>query len=360
MPHSVGETEYEEVAIRIEGAAFSGGRKFRFWESAEIRLALDSFSTVGFTAPFAYDDPHHREAFRPFSYRGVEVSISDELVFNGTMVGISPSGDAEKSVVAVTAYALPAVLEDCTEPATALPLEFNGLSLKDIARALVKPWALGVDVGADSGTPFDRVALESDQSPHALLADLARQRGLVLSNTADGKLLCWRSINTATEPVARLRYGDRPLLSISTQFSPQEYFSQLTGLAKTKGGADGSQYTARNPWLSAVLRPKTFKLDDTDDADVVAATKAKLGRMFANAVTWTVEVPTWRDPSGKLWAPNTLVTLHAPPVMVYRESTLLLRAVTFKQDAESFTATLELVLPGAFSGESPETLPWLE
>lgn len=83
--------------------------------------------------------------------------------------------------------------------------------------------------------------------------------------------------------------------------------------------------------------------------------------MFGNMVSYVVEgIPTWRDPKGNLWRPNTTITLKAPEAMIYRETEFLIRNVTLRQDAQSKTATLGLVLPGAFSGETPSRLPFEE
>jgi hypothetical protein len=46
--------------------------------------------------------------------------------------------------------------------------------------------------------------------------------------------------------------------------------------------------------------------------------------------------------------------------MVYNEYEFLIRDVTFEQTANSEVARLGLVLPGSFTGEAPEALPWDE
>jgi hypothetical protein len=102
-----------------------------------------------------------------------------------------------------------------------------------------------------------------------------------------------------------------------------------------------------------------MRLGDTESADVPKAVRAAVGRMVASVVSYTVEdLPTWRDPQGALWTPNRTVTLLAPEAMVYRETELLIRSVTLKQNPEAETATLGLVLPGTFGGQLPEALPW--
>jgi prophage tail gpP-like protein len=38
--------------------------------------------------------------------------------------------------------------------------------------------------------------------------------------------------------------------------------------------------------------------------------------MFGNMAAYTLTVASWRDDAGKLWEPNTTVTLIAPGAMV--------------------------------------------
>ena len=341
----------ERVDLRIDGSTY------RAWSDVEIHREIDSSSTVTFTAPFEPDRESFRRTFRPFSFRTIEVHVDGELVFTGTMIDVDPKVDAKSRKVSVSAYALPAVLENVNPPASAYPLEFNGLSLRQIAASLLDPFELTAVFEEDDGAPFKRVAIEPDGNILSFLADLAQQRNLVISDDAFGFLRFKRSTSTG-RPVVRLREGEPPLESVEAKFAPQEYFSEITGRAKSKAGRKGSKYTVTNPHLSGKLRPKTFTVDDTDAGDLPAATEAKMGRMFGNMVAYAAKVPTWRDPAGRLWEPNTTLRLEAPGAMVYRETELVIRAVTLTQDESKDEAELALVLPGAFRGEAPTVLPW--
>jgi hypothetical protein len=44
--------------------------------------------------------------------------------------------------------------------------------------------------------------------------------------------------------------------------------------------------------------------------------------------------------------------------MIYNRYSLIARSVVLEQSGQSKTALLELVMPGSFSGEIPETMPW--
>lgn len=344
----------ENVSIVIDG------QRFVSWSEVEITRSIDTFSTVSFKAPFEPERREFRDTFRPFSFKPIEIDVGDERLFTGVMVGVPASVDANARSVSVTGYALPGVIENCTEPESEVPYEFRKLSLKEIAEALAGPFGLGVDFRVDPGAVFKEAKLEEDGRIFAFLTELAKQRNIVLSNTPDGLLLCWQSVGTGS-PIARLLGGLPPLVRVEPSFDPQQYFSQITGFASAKRGRKGGKWTESNPHLTGVLRPFNFKLDDTEPADGPEATRAKLGRMFGQVSSWSIsDIPTWRTPGGALWSDNTTVLVQADDAMIYRESELLVRSVSLKQTATAESATLDVVLPGAYSGDVPEFLPWDE
>ena len=100
--------------------------------------------------------------------------------------------------------------------------------------------------------------------------------------------------------------------------------------------------------------------DDATSGNNVDVVSARMGRMFGNAVSYNVSLPTWRDFSGDLWDVNTVVNLLAPGAMVYRLTRLIVRQVKLVRTEGTETALLNCVLPGAFSGKIPEALPWEE
>jgi prophage tail gpP-like protein/phage tail protein X len=343
----------DEVSISIDGL------RFRFWDSVRITRAIDSIDVIEFGAPFDASDANFRSTFRPFSYKDLTATVGGERLFTGTQVVISPILENDRKPLEVGGYATPGVLNDCTMPASSFPLEFNGQTLQEIATTLAAPFGVSVEFRAEPGATFERVAIDPGKKILPFLAKLAKQRNLVISNTPSGALLFWRSVN-AGQPVARLSQGSSPLVSVTPQFRPQKYFSHITGLEPTVLGLKGSQFTVKNTLLAGAVRPFSFNTPDTLDADIPAAVRAKVGHMFGNMATYAVEVDTWRDPSGKLWEPNTTLTLVAPDAMVYNEFEFEIRAVSYSKRPASKTATLTLAIPGAFSGKVPEALPWDE
>jgi prophage tail gpP-like protein len=151
------------------------------------------------------------------------------------------------------------------------------------------------------------------------------------------------------------------MVSVVPTFSPQDYYSELTGFTSAKRGSAGSAFTVRNERLAGrALRSLSFRLDDIEKGDAPSAVRAKLGRMLGNAVSYTVNLASWRDPSGALWQPNTTITVKAPGAMIYSDTELLIRDVFLRRNQGEFTASLGCVLPGSFGGPLPTRMPWEE
>jgi len=223
LPSQLPANVEDEVAVLING------QRFRFWDKVRITRAVDNRDTVEFGAPFDHTAPGFRESFRPFAFDPVVITVGGEPLFTGTMVAVTPTIDNGARTIAVSGYSLPGVLNDCTPPASSFPLEFNGQGLKEIASAIAEPFGLSVDFQGERGAVFERVACDPGKKALAFLADLAKQRNLIIASTERGKLLFWQSA-AAGKPAARLQQGEAPVLSVTPFFSPQEYYSHITGI----------------------------------------------------------------------------------------------------------------------------------
>lgn len=343
-----------EVQLIIDGA------RFRYWENVRLSSAIDNISTIEFNAPWDPNDPASRDTFRPFSYKLLDVTIDEKPSLTGRMALIDPTLSPSKSTQTAGGYSLPGVLGECTPGVVSLPLEFKKQNVHQIAAALAKPFGIEIKVETDPGPVFDKVAIDPADKILPSISDLAKQRNQVISNTVKGELLFRQSIKTGS-PVVKLEQGAPPLLGVKPAFDPSSYYSELTGLKPMNVRSKKSyQITVQNTLFSDVYRPFMFRTEDTKDADTLAAVEAKIGRMFGNMVSYSITVATWRTPAGDLWEPNTFLQLKAPGVMIYNEYKFLIRKVILRKTPGSEVATLELVLPGAFEGTQPRSMPWDE
>ena len=342
-----------EVAVIIEGSVF------RFWEQITITRSIDAMDVINFSAPFDPEAEGFRDTFRPFTFKPMQITVGGEPLFTGTLITVNPKIENRRKTLMVGGYSLPGVLNDCTPPASSFPLEFNNQSLREIAAVMTAPFGIAVDFRAGQEDSFLRVACDPNKRVYAFLVELAKQRNLIVSSSSNGELIFWQSVE-AGNPVAILIQGDKPVLSITPFFSPQEYYSHITGIEPVVVGSEGSQFTVKNERLKGVLRPINFNANDIEGAAIKEVVEAKSGRMFGNMASYTIKVSTWRDSSGNLWTPNTTVKVRAPGAMIYNDYEFIIRAVIFNRERASETATLNLVIPGSFSGQNPEVLPWEE
>ncbi len=338
----------DEIVITV------GAIEFRFWTDAKVTRSMDTVSSFEFAAPFEPDNQIFRSVFRPLSFQPVSITLGGDQLITGTLINTAAELQGSR-VVTASGYGKPGVLRDCTM-ANGTFLEFYDLNLRQIAAELAKPFGIGVVFEAPAGPPFEHVALSAIERPAAFLTKLAQQRNLVISDTPDGKLLFHR---TSKLPVFEtLEEGELPLRAIDPAFKPQDFYSHISAITPSFWGDDPDAVTVVNKNLRGVVRPFTFRAPDTYGADALESANSKIGRMYANALGYTVTLAGLRDSQGRVWRPNTKVRLLAPSAFIYESTEFLIRSVMSNRRSNSAETTLRLVLPGSFNGEIPEVLPW--
>jgi len=350
VPQPIPAESLDEVALLLDG------KRFRYWSSVTISRSLDSPDTVSFSTPWDPESSELREAFRPFAFRSMTVTVGGAPLFTGTLVNPEPDLSGEAYTIEASGYSLSGVLGDVTMPDSAWPVELAGLNLQQIAAQLCQPFGLFPVFADGPGAAFETVKMDPGQAVMQFLSDLAGERGLVIGATPQGQPLFHAP--APGQPIARLVQGEPPILSVAPTFSPQSYYSHVTAQEPTRTGGKGQTHTIRNPHAGDQLRPFVFEVRDAEGGDVPAAAEAKLGRMFGNVVSWEVEVMGWTTPSGQRWAPGRTVSIRAPGAMIYRETQMMIRSVELERSEDSQTATLTLTLPAVWTGEIPEVLPW--
>jgi prophage tail gpP-like protein len=327
----------------------------------QVTRAIDSIDTVMLQAPFDPNVREQRDAFRPFSYQPLNIQVNGSPWITGTMPVVNPRVVPEAFEVALGGYSLPGVLAECPLPVESFPAEFRSQNLHEIAAALLAPFSLQVEARVAPGPVFDKVAIRQEQKVLPFLAELAKQRNQVIASSDTGDLVFQRAIESG-QPVAVLEQGKSPMGAVTPTFNPSEFYSEITGLKAVRVRSKRSKsFTVINDLIPNIFRPYIFSVPNTKDTDLEAAVLAKASRMYANAVAYTVPVPTWRDANDNLWEPNTIVRLTAPGAMIYKPFDFVMRAVMFNKTSNSETATLDVMMPGSFA-EAAEVggLPWDE
>ena len=344
-----------DFSILIDGKSFTG------FSGAELSFSLDSFDTFAFSAPFDDSVFSQKAAFMPYTYKSCAVYLDKELLFSGRLLTPNPEVSPASRSVALQGYPHCGVLNDCTLPDTKYPPEYSGKKLDEIAKDALAPFGLKVVTETDTGSPFNEVGCDIEKTILSFLVDLAKQRGVLVTNTAQGDLLLWKAKNK--KPVAVFKEGEYPLISCAANFDAQKMYSHITGYTKTKNEKMSEKYTYVYRYLAnkGILRPHSFVIDDAEETDLKNSVLSYAGRMFADAVSYTLSVAGHGDSFGNIYKKNTIVSVLAPGSMIFRETLFLVKTVRITRDnLDSDVTTLEVVLPGSYSGEIPEVMPWEE
>lgn len=329
--------------------------EFKFWSSFGINRNIDTLDTFSFSAPFG-ENAGIKDIIKPLQFKPGQLFIDDELLSTIVLVNPVPTiGDSNS--ITVDGYSKPGVMNDCSVKHSEYPIEFTGQVLQQIANRLCSFYGIDAVFYGTSGVPFEKVKLEAGQSPFNFLIKLAKDRGFIISNTPEGKLLFWKLDKNAV--TTTLKEGHTPLLSVTPNINPQGYYSEITGLSPGKLGIDieYEEVTVNNTNLS-ITRPFVYKLSQQlSGADLQDAVKHKIGLMIANAIKYSISVQGLRDEHGQVYKPNTYINLTAPKAYINNETKFTIKSLNLAK-SESEITTMELVLPESYTGEIPSRLPW--
>lgn len=338
----------EKISMLVDG------RRFARWENVNLNLSLDSIDTFGFSTPFQAENLEFRSTFQPLSYRSLEIRLNDEPIMNGVLAPKS-AGLGEKSV-SLGGYSRPGLLNSLPVPFDRYPLEFKNQDLQQIARQLGDIYDVDVLISEPIGAPFEAVSPEPAQKILEFLAQLAKKRSVLFSNTLSGELKFFTPGRSSVS--TPLRQGEMPLLAAKIDIDEDNYFTSVTGLGAAQAGRDPEAFTVPLPAFPGVNRPFVYAVSEATGAELEAAVRFKAGRIFANAFKISVDILGWRGVNNKIWTPGDFILLRSPNIFFYNEIKLMIRGAALSRTAGDETANLELVFPGTYSGELPTRFPW--
>jgi len=339
-------------------------KEFREWTTVNVTSDVGKFKTATFTTPFEAEIIDFKEIFRPLAFKQISIYVGGSRIFRGRMVKIDPVITPDSKILNVSCYSLPGVLQDCTLPPSVYPLQFlEEPNLKQIADRVCKPFGISVVQAVDVGSAFEEVTCGVSSKVFSFLSGLAKERGVLLSDTDDGELLLQTGALDGN-PVAILKQGESPLISIAQDFKPQSMFTHITAVGNYYAGdGDGTSSVINHGTLfTNSFRPMTYTLSDTRQGQVQTAAIAEYGRMLANVINYNVEVTGWRDPDGDLWSPNSIIQIEAPDAMIYKPYNFMIKSVSFSKTSDKDVTSMVLTLPGLLAGVIPSidsvTLPF--
>jgi prophage tail gpP-like protein len=343
----------QDVSIVIDGKKFIG------FTGYNLNLAYDTFDTFSFSAPYDPGMKELKEVITPFAFKLCEVYYNDILLFKGTLLTPDPEFTDQSSEITLQGYPLCGVLNDCMIPPTKYPLQCMGINIKGIADAACEPYSIPVIFDGEVGPNFTEVSIEPTDKILDFLSRLAKQRNLLFTNNEKGQLVFFTPKTEKT--FVSFVEGKSPLISIKPKFDAQNFYSHITGFGKTDAEYPSLSYTFENKYLinKGIIRHNSLTIEDSEtSSDLENAVRAHAGRMFADCVNYELLCENHVNENNEVFKKGMAVCVSAPSAMITKETNFIARNVKLSRTTEGKTATLTLVLPGAYTGEVQEVLPW--
>lgn len=338
-----------------------GGKSIGTWDGLEIGRSIDAIGKASFQVP---NEPETRAIFVPLAAPECTISAGRTLI-GGRCESPAPDNSSNRKTLSISVYDAPGILERCTPPIEEFPMEWLNSNFVTIANDLCLYHGINCDFQANTGPSFKRVDIQPGGGPLQFLADLIQQRGPTLSSNPSGSLIVWEGVKPGS-PVARLEKGQAGVINIKMTIEEDRHYSSVTGTvpAKTKRGGkkakgEGARFTVRNPHATDQVRPYNVEFEDIEPGELEPAVRAQAGRVFSGIVSVDVEIARWVDDNQRIWDPNTTVMLKSPDDYIEDWYEFTIADVTLNERSDGGrTASLRCTLPGAYTGEIPEVLPW--
>ena len=331
-------------------------RKVDYFNQFRVSLRYDSVaSSFGFNFFFNPDNTEHKEMACIGHYHIATLEHNNELLLTGYILSTGFDNSAVKKMATFGGYSLPGPLEDCQIPPSLYPLQSDGLSLKEIAERLVKPFGLKIivdsAVSARMESTYEKTTAGVGQTIKDYLTELATQKNIILSHTSKGELL-FTEAKTSRKPILHYGGDGLPCPEMKLDFNGQAMHSEITVIKQAdKDGGNAGQITVKNPYVPYVYRPKVVAQSSGDDIDTEQAAKNLLAAELKN-LKLTITTDRW-EIDGKIVKPNNLISVINPEVYLYKKTEWFIEQVDLVGDNTKTTATLTCVPPEVYNGKTP-------
>ena len=334
-------------------------RKVAFFNKVRIQLKHDSiastFSFIGYFDPFNIE---LKELYCVTHFHEVTIEYNGELVLTGVLTSQKFVQGSERKLMSFGGYSKSGVWEDVNIPTSIYPLQSNGLSLKNIAQKLVRPFVrnygleMEIDpiVSSKMNSVFKKTTASATQTIKDYISGIASQKDIILSHNEKGAIY-FTTAKTDQKPIIEWDTTKETPKGVNFEmdYNGQGMHSHIT-MMKSAGinGGNAGQVTVRNPYvIGSVFRPITKTQTSGDDNSTSLAARRAVGNELRN-LKLTIKLDSW-DINGKIVRPNNIISLLAPDLYLYHRSDWFIESVDLDGDESSQTAILHCVLPEVYN-----------
>ena len=205
---------------------------------------------------------------------------------------------------------------------------------------------------------FARVSAEQTDTIFEHLKKIAAQRGILLSCTWDGNLLLTRA-NTDDRPIGTIEEGDANAENYTADYNGRNRYRYYRAIATSSRKGRTAKTGVTEDAVLKSQRYLTFRADDNIPGEALNSAEWRRNKSAAEAMTIQFPVSSWYGPDGKLWRPNTQITVVSPTIGLQSGYTMLITSVEFTFDSSGSRASLGLKPPSLYTNGEIGAEPWL-
>jgi prophage tail gpP-like protein len=329
------------------------------WQEISITRSIESFPSsfnLGFTEYY----PNVKEIIiTPGT--AASVKIGNDLILTGYIDQYNSNITAESHDVRINGRSKCEDLIDCSALFSE-SVQAAGQNITELATMLAKPFGITVKNFSDDGPGIPSITINLGETPYEIIEKIARWIGLLVYDDVNGNLVLSR---VGLKTMAGGFSQGTNIQSASGRFQVDQRFTDYYVVwqsVDTQADINNNSNThghATDEYMKGLGRVRPhYIVSSLTDATLGAG--FDLGQRIADwennrrigrSQSITLVTDTWRDKSGALWEPNSLIYVDVPKIKI-ADKTWVIATVTYKRNLDSGT-TAELILmpPLAFSIE---------
>lgn len=277
------------------------------------------------------------------------VALDGETVITGFTDDSDPAYDKQSHELEIKGRDATGDLVDCS--AIYKTGQWFNATLDRIARDLCAPFGIKVINEAGAFTPFSDFKIEEGETVFECIERGARLKAVLLIADSKGGLVITRAGKRKAQTA--LVEGEN-ILAARGHFSWKDRHSTYTIKGQERGTDDFSGENAAGP--SATVRDEVINryrplvvLAEAHGAHATFRDRAEWERnvRMGRGNRASITVQGWRDGSGALWQPNTLVQVHSPELWL-DDAEMLIVGCAHTLDDNGTRTTLSIARREAF------------
>lgn len=336
-----------------------GGRKLSGWLDMRVTRGVErcpSDFEIAMTELF----PGQASALVVQPQDPCQVLLGGDPVITGYVDRFIPSFEAGVHTITVSGRSKSQDLVDCS--AEWPNGQITGSSALEIVRKLALPYGITVNAQVDTGAVIPQFNLTLGETGYAIAERIARYRGLLIYDLADG------SVTLAQAGNGKMASGavqGKNVQSATATYSADQRFSTYDAFLQSMDtlgdlGQGGNLLATVTDTGMKRHRQRDIVAESGGGGVDVALQRAnwECARRAGRSYKIDVHLDAWRDTAGKLWEPNFSIPLELPMLKLPPKTDWLISEVTFLKGRYGTGANIVTMPRGAFLPEPILLLPF--